>query len=350
MIVACVSIYDERVEQAIKGIENLRPNVDKYVVIADKSVTDVQKLKLRILGCEVHVCPFEDNLMLLHNQCLDKCQEGDWAIIYDPDEFFNDQFCRDVREICGKASEEEIDMLLVNVHDVLFDEKGTKTEKLSWFYKNLIFRKREGVRYTSDSEMKKIHESLQLPSGASVMKLDKEKYWYHHEKQWHEVWERAARNVFICGGGHDLGTQNPFWRPLREICNELGLDTWAKARAYFRKGNIDPRLKMWLWFTRYDGYLYQREMMEFGRWYFEYLHPEEAEGWKLMGLVKGSVIEVTWYVEETYETILGRNADEKGKENYVKAILNGKILREDLPNILRASEEYQQKFLKKPLP
>lgn len=343
-IVACVCVYDERVEQAIEGIVKLRPYVDRYVVIADETVTEEQQQKLYDLNCGIYFHAFKDNLMELHNFCIDKCTEEDWVIIHDPDEFFNEIFCRDVREICGKADEEGVGLLLVNVHDILIKKDGARVENPSWFFKNLIFKKKGNVYYTSGSEAKKIHELLMFPAGTKIKKLDKGKYWYEHVKFWHEVWERAGRNVFICGGGMDLGTQNPSWRGLRDLCNELGLDTWAKARAYFRRGNIDPRLKMWFWFNRYDGFIYQREMMEFGRWYFEYLHPEEAEGWEPKGLVKGSTSEVMWYVQETYENILGRIPDEKGKETYVKAIVEGSIGREDLPNILRNSEEYKEKW------
>ena len=41
--------------------------------------------------------------------------------------------------------------------------------------------------------------------------------------------------------------------------------------------------------------------------------------------------------------MLGRHADQEGKEAYTKAILEGKIRKEDLPDILKRSREYMEK-------
>ena len=50
------------------------------------------------------------------------------------------------------------------------------------------------------------------------------------------------------------------------------------------------------------------------------------------------------YVQKCYETILARSPDPDGKEHYTKSILTKYIKREDLPNILKASQEYKEKF------
>lgn len=206
------------------------------------------------------------------------------------------------------------------------------------------FKYEGGVHYEGVGEVKEVHEMLVLPPGTRQAALPR-KYYYEHVKGEHEVWERAARNVFIAGGGNNVGTRNKSWRPLREICDDLGLTNWPKAREYFRRGNIDSRLKKWLWDNRYEGFDYQHEMMEFGRWYFEYLHPEEAEGWKpVTELTPGSPAEVMRFVEQTYLDVLGRHADQKGKEAYTRAILADQLRREDLPAVLRQSPEYQERF------
>jgi len=348
MLVACVGVYGERVDQAIVCIKRLRPYVDRYVVIVDESVTEEQKQKLRDLGCEVYFHPWEDSTVKMRNQYLQKCQTDDWVIVHDPDEWFNEQFCKDVRRICEKAKREGIDLLLINAHDILIKEDGTREETVSTFFKNLIFRKRLGTHYEGVGKAKVLHETLIIPGLQKTVKLPP-KYWYEHVKYWYEVWERAARNVFIAGGGNNAGERNPSWKPLRKICDELGLDTWPKAREYFRKGNIDPRLKEWLWENRSEGFDYDHEEMEFGRWYFEYLHPEEAKFpdgrvWKPVFEVDlNSPAGIMKYVEKCYLEILGRHADQEGKEAYTKAILEGKIRKEDLPNILRRSREYMER-------
>lgn len=349
LIVGCVGLYGERVDQASVGIKRLRPHLDRYVVIVDKSVTEEQKQHLKDLGCEVYFHPWEDSMVKMRNQYLEKCQTDDWIIVHDPDEWFCEKFCEDVREICEKAEKDDLSLLLINSHDILYQEDGTKTESVSDFFKNLIFRKREGTLYEGVGEVKEVHETLMIPGLARAVRLPKEAYWYEHVKYWHEVWERAARNVFLAGGGNNVGKGNPSWKPLREICDDLGLDNWPKAREYLREGGIDPLLKIWLWENRFEGYDFDHEEMEFGRWYFEYLHPEEGEFpdgkvWEpVQEIPAGSPPEVMRYVEQTYMEILGRHADQAGKEAYTNAILGGQLKREDLPEHLKRSPEYRQK-------
>jgi len=349
MIVACIGVYGERVDQAIVGIKRLRPYVDRYVVIVDESVTEEQKQKLKDLGCEVYFHPWEDSTVKMRNQYLQKVQTDDWVIVHDPDEYFNEQFCRDVRKICEEAEREGVDLLLINSHDILYQPDGTKSETASTFFKNLIFKKRLGTHYEGVGQAKVLHETLIIPNMRGVKKLDPNKYWYEHVKYWHEVWERAARNVFIAGGGNNAGEKNPSWKPLKEICESLGIKTWPQLREYMRKGNVDMRLKEWMWENRFEGFDYDHEEMEMGRWYFEYLHPEEAKFpdgrvWKpVLEVDPNSPAGIMKYVEKCYLEVLGRHADQEGKEAYTKAILEGRIRKEDLPDILRRSREYIEK-------
>ncbi|MCW4049218.1 MAG: DUF4214 domain-containing protein [Candidatus Bathyarchaeota archaeon] len=353
MIVGCVGVYGERIDQATVCIKRLRPHVDRYVVIVDGSVTEKQKQSLRDLGCEVYFHPWEDSMVKMRNQYLEKCQTDDWIIVHDPDEWFCEKFCEDVREICEKAEKDDLALLLINSHDTTIKEDGSRDESVSDFFKNLIFQKKEGTSYEGVGEVKEVHETLIIPGLTKAVRLPKEEYWYEHTKYWHEVWERAARNVFMAGGGNNAGTRNPSWRPLRDICDELGLDTWPKAREYFRKGDIDPRLKQWLWDNRFEGFDFDHEEMEFGRWYFEYLYPEEREFtdevWEpVYEIPIGSPAELMNYVEKTYIELLGRHADQAGKEYYTNAILEGLLRREDLPDIIKQSLEYQQKVAEPP--
>jgi len=345
MLVACIGLYGERVEQALVGINRLRPHVDRYVVVIDETVTKEQKQKLREAGCEVYFHKWEDSMVRMRNQYLEKVQTDDWVIVHDPDEVFCMPFCKDARELCMKAGEKNIDLLLINSHDCTIKADGSKDESVSDFFKNLIFRKRDGTCYQGVGEVKEVHETLMMPNvPVRTVRLNKDKYWYEHTKYWHEVWERAARNVFMAGGGNNSGTKNPSWKPLREICDSLGLDNWTKARDYFRKGKIDPQLIKWLWENRTEGWDYEHEELEFGRWYFEYLHPEESEDWKPITEVPiGHPTEVMRYVEEVYMNVLGRHADQEGKEAYMRAIVEGKLRREDFPLILKSSPEYMQR-------
>jgi len=146
---------------------------------------------------------WEDSMVKMRNQYLEKCQTDDWVIVHDPD--FNEQFCKDVRDLCKKAEEKGIDLLLINSHDITIKEDGSKDSSISDFFKNLIFRKREGTRYEGVGEVKEVHETLIIPGITRAVRLPKDKYWYDHVKYWWEIWERAARNVFIAGGGNNVG-------------------------------------------------------------------------------------------------------------------------------------------------
>jgi len=348
MLVAAIGLYGERVKQALVGIKRLIPNVDRYVVIADESVTKKQIKELKSVGCEVYVHPWLDSMVKMRNQYLQKVQTNDWVIVHDPDEWFNEAFCKDARNLCKKAEANGFHLLLINSHDATIKEDGSRDESISDYFKNLVFHKTEGTHYEGVGEVKEVHEQLIIPGLTQALRLPK-KYWYEHTKYWWEVWERAARNTFIAGGGNNRGEQNPSWKPLRRICSELELETWPQTRAYFRKGKIDKRLLEWLWENRFEGWDFDHEEMEFGRWYFEYLHPEEAKFedgrvWQPVTEIKeGSPQEVMQYVENIYMQLLGRHADQPGKEAYTKAILEGRLRREDLPQLLKQSAEYLSK-------
>lgn len=200
MLVGCIGIYGERVDQALIGIKRLRPYVNRYVVIVDDTVTETQRKMLRDAGCEVYYHKFEDSMVKMRNQYLAKVQTGDWCIVHDPDEIFNDQFCANVGDLCKKAEEDGVDLLLINSHDTTVQNDGTTSATVSDFYKNLIYRKLAGTHYVGSGEVKEVHEELVIPGIKKQVRIDK-RYWYEHVKYWHEVWERAMRNVFMGGGG-----------------------------------------------------------------------------------------------------------------------------------------------------
>lgn len=353
MIVGCIGLYGERVEQALVGIKRLRPYVDRYVVITDESVTESQKQQLQAAGCEVYFHPWLDSTVKMRNQYLQKCQHGDWIVVHDPDEWFSESFCKDLRQVLAEAEKDNIRVLLINSHDTWRRLDGKVETGVSTFYKNLIVHYETDAYYegVGEGEDSKVgwHEVLRMPLGSLTARLP-DKYWYEHVKEEHEVWERAMRNAFIAGGGNDRRDSNPSWKPLRAICESLGLETWTKLREYLRKGKIAPQLKEWFWENRFEGFDYDHEEMEGGRWYFEYLHPEEAKFpdgrvWKpVLEVLEGSEVEVMRYVEDVYMKVLHRHADQQGKEAYATAIIQGRLKRELLPLVIQQSQEYQQRF------
>lgn len=157
-----------------------------------------------------------------------------------------------------------------------------------------------------------------------------------------------SRNLFIGGGGDNCGDLNPYWVELRQICDELGIKTWKEFEEYLKKGNVDPKLKAWLIKAlQAPPTDYGTETRETAKYYFA-LHPNEITP-EIDYLLKHPPkmtreIEIENYVRKCYFAVLGRHPDREGLEYYKKLILEGAIKQEDLPNILRSSKEYRQKF------
>ena len=348
MLVFCQMTSPDRIDGTLEMAARIRPYVDRIVIIVNE--TKYEKLgpedeqSLLNIGCEVYKRLWNDNFPDARNAYLEKCQHDDWVIVTDSDEFLNKKLCQDLRKIIEEAERKGYHMLLVNSHDVLYRQDGTKQETKSDFFKNLIFKKREGVYYEGVGETKNVHETLRVPPGTVQIRLNSKEYWYTHVKHEWQIWERAARNVFIGGGGNNVGKKNKAWIELRKICNELGIYEWHDFRKYMYQGNIDQKLKEWLINNRYEGYDYEHEMLEMFRWYFEYLHPEEKpEGIEPVYQIKDEKKEIYRFIEHAYLKVLGRHADDFGKDYYAKAILEGRIKKEELEDILRRSTEYQEK-------
>jgi len=279
MIVFCQGTYNERVKQTHVCLIKMRAHVDRCVVIVDQSVTEKQRKMLKGAGAEVHYREWKDDFPGMRNHYINLCKVGDWVCVSDPDEWYDEHLATDLRSILPKYEREGVNTLFVNSHDIWHKLNGQIYRLKSSFYKKLIFKKTPGTRYNGVGHFGVVHEHLSIPGEVSRRLPDK--YFYEHHKFDHEVWERAARNVYIGGGGDNMGDRNPAWNELRSVCRSLGINPWSQMRDYMRKGNIDQRLKNWLVKNSKDTNNYEHEMMEMGKWYFEYLHPEENTcGWK----------------------------------------------------------------------
>jgi len=85
-----------------------------------------------------------------------------------------------------------------------------------------------------------------------------------------------SRNMFVGGGGPNLGTKNPRWVKLRALCKELGINSWHEFDKYLLGGNIDSRIKeMMFEFKDLDGWDGASEHRELYKLYFDIYHPEE---------------------------------------------------------------------------
>jgi len=344
MIVYIQATYLERKSQTLEGLRRIHDYVDRCVIVSSEPYEDWSELT-QFQKAEYHQEPWVDDFPAYRNKCLENASPNDWVCVADPDEWYSESFCHDVRRIIEEADKQDIGLLLINSHDFFETEDGKTEERISTFFKNLIFKYTPEVHYEGVG-IGRVHESLIFPPGTKSATLPR-KYYYEHHKTWLEEKERAFRNVWIAGGGNNAGTINPRWTPLREITHRLELKTWAEARAYLRQGNIDKALLQWIIDSKDQrGWDWQNEMQDCFR-YYKRLHPEEVEGYEIDPTLKpafGSPPEVMEYVEKCYLEVLGRHADTGGKISYTNEILTGRIKREDLPKTLMLSEEYKLKF------
>lgn len=345
-VVYCMNFYEERMAQVKRCIERVRPFVDRCVLVYDDSVSKQSKEWLRQWACELYYRKWDNHFSKQRNEYLNHINEGEWVLVSDPDELHSETLLKDLHAIIENADRRGISILGINSRDITITLDGQENRATSTWFKQLLFKFEEGVRYVGC-----VHETL-LPgvNGWRAADLDK-RYYYEHFKKQAEIWERAARNFHCGGGGNNLKEKNPIWPEYREIILEVGgfrLEDWPRMREYLRKGSIAPGIKDFLIKYRNRNRIpdADTEIREYFRYYFEVLHPEEnTEGWKSEPEEPpaGSWAEIRSYVEKCYLEILGRHADEKGKEIYTQHILNGRIKREDLPTILKESEEYKRK-------
>jgi len=348
-IVYCMMFYGERVAQVKKCLKRVAPYVQRCVLVHDGTVeaSDMEELfQLSQQKAEFVYRPWEDHFSKARNAYLEHVNEGEWVLVSDPDELFSLSFLEDIRAILTEAEKQGINILGMNSHDITTELDGRITKTVSQWYKQLVFKMEEGVRYVN-----KVHETL-LPGlhGWRIENLNPQYYYYNHIKNMVEVKERGARNVFIGGGGLCVLEMNPMYQQwhrwatlhLRELG---GVADWPHMRAYIRKGNIHPDLKQIFIIHRNDnGWDWENESRDPFLWY-KALFPDEMKEWDSNPgpPSKGSPPEVMAFVEEQYLQILGRPADAVGKQHYTGAIVSGIIEREELPAILKASDEYQEK-------
>jgi len=347
-IVYCMTFYGERVAQVAKCLKRVVLYVNRCVLVHDgtpKASQIDQLYKLSNRKAEFVYRKWDDRFAKQRNAYLDHVEEGEWVIVSDPDELFSLSFVTDIRTILMDAEKQGINSLLINTHDVIKELDGKTTRNVSNRFKQLIFKYEEGVRYVGS-----VHETL-LPGihGWRSANLDP-RYYYEHHKTMLDIKESGARNVFCGGGGNNVKERNPLyvqWQAwaIAHIFALGGVADWPHMRDYIRKGHIDEDLKQFFIDHRNDsGWDYENESRDPFTWY-SILFPEEMKGWesKPEPPSKGSPSEVMAYVEQQYLQILGRKADDKGKQLYTDSILVGNIKREQLPEMLKNSEEYKQK-------
>lgn len=344
----CQMTYKEDLHKTIENVKNAAKYVDVCIVVYDQTLGADDIKSLKDAGAYVVYSKWEDNFPKQRNRYLAEALSfgSRWVLVSDPDEHFDENFLKAIRFICAQAEQTNIDLLLINARDIFTDdENGNVLEKPNevrgTYYKNLLFRLTPNTHYIGIGETKNLHEQLIGPMRPARLP---EQFFYRHIKSHVEIWEHATRNVFVGGGGMNLGDSVPHYKEFKDIMNRLNLKTWREFRAYLIDGNIDNELKNFIIKHRNDvGHDYDSEYREMFKWYFQILHPEENVD-KLTVDAREQPKEYTGVdkiVNDIYIKVLRREVDSDGLKHYGSMIKENKLKPEELEKILMNSSEYR---------
>lgn len=286
-IAFCQATYDKDFEQTKECITRLSPYVDSVIMTYDQTLTDDQLKWLQYNADTYKIVSvyhkFEDNLPEMRNSYVKKAKElgMDWICVSDPDELYSEELARGLRSIIEKHGEiEGYNMLAVSVRDQFdaiewLDELDRLKEcpggyrETDYWKPLLILKLQPDLVYKGVGKKENVHETVYSKIPFNSMNLDK-KYFYVHKKSALKIWRNAARNMFIGGGGDNVGEVNPLWVKLRDICGKLGIENWGQFEEFIVKGmgqwlldkelykeyNIDKESidKFNGWKTKFDEY------------------------------------------------------------------------------------------------
>lgn len=253
-IAYCQATYSRDLEETKLCIQRVSPYVDCTIISYDQSVSDSQlkwfednrdKYKLELARYE-----WIDDMPEMRNSYLNKAKElgMDWICVSDPDELYSEDLCKNLRDLIEKYNFEGYNMIGVPCRDdfinkLWLDELDLAKEqpggKETDFWKPILILKASGnridIRYEGVGKEKNVHETVISGCRVKSINLDK-KYYYTHRKNALKVWRNAARNMFIGGGGDNVGDENTLWTRLRSICNEMGINDWHSFEKFVEKG------------------------------------------------------------------------------------------------------------------
>jgi hypothetical protein len=362
--------YDEQFEGTKRCVEEIAPYVDYCIIVCEKQrpfTEEQKKTLLRHPNVILMEEEYHDNLPEFRNIYLNKAREimkqqgkPAWLCVSDSDEFYSEELRKNLRRLIAEYDAKGYTQLGVRclegfeVRDWMDDvdklkESATNLRQSNYF-KSLIFRICcDQLHYAGiGNPPYAVHEWWGCPVHPWKPIYLPPHLTYSHIKSSLTIWRNSARNVYLNGGGNNLGDKVPEWVELRSICNALGISCWREYEAYLKRGNVDPLLKKFLIkcleMPRTDFGVEYRQM---SLWYWA-LHPDELTPEILYKIKNPPKLtpeqEVEYFVIRSYRDCLGREPDDAGRRHYTQAILEGRIKREDLPKILMMSEEYRQKF------
>ena len=362
-LIFCQATFNQDLEDTKKCIERVGPYVDEVVIAYDQSLSPSEVAELQALHVVTVFFEWHDNMPLMRQAYLVSAKErgADWIAVSDPDELYSEELCKNLRHFIEEADSLGYNLLPIHCMDqfdnVEWLDELDKLKETPGGYREtdfwkplLVFKVYPDTHYEGVGVKKNVHEMLKQSTEMKARNLPKE-YPYVHHKSALRIWRNAARNMFIGGGGDNVGDLNPHWGKLRRICASVGIEAWPAFEEQVKKGSF-TLLQPWLlealqapptnWGT---------ETRETAKWYYA-LHKDEVTP-EILEKIKTPPkltpeMEVENFVTRAYFEVLGRHPDEQGKNQYTQAIIKGQLKREELVGILRQSPEFKQRFLQAP--
>ena len=127
-----------------------------------------------------------------------------------------------LRDIIAEAEVEGFNKIDIQCQLVYFSGENKVSSELRPFWKPLIFKNEDGVRYEGSP-----HEVLHNPNGWREKKIGSKDVFYAHVRQKNIVWPKGARN-FVVSGGAMLYDKNPHYVEFKEALKQDGQPESAK--------------------------------------------------------------------------------------------------------------------------
>ncbi len=360
-IAYCQSTFRDDFDDTMLCIERVSPHVDFTVIAYDGSLTDRQIQWLMVNSEKFNLHPvrfkWEDDMPKMRNSYLEEAKRlgAEWAVVSDPDELFSEELAKNLRQLIESHDMQGFNLLPIHARDQFEDveflddldllkETPGGYRETSFWKPLLCFKVYPDLHYEGVGAEGKVHEVLKSSAAWNHQNLPKE-FYYTHRKSALRIWRNAARNMFIGGGGDNVGQLNRYWTKLRLIMPTIGVFGWNDFESFIKEGNAPEEFKEWLldalqapptnWGT---------ETRQVAKWYYA-LHREEVTP-EVMEAIENPPamtreIEVENYVTRCYFEVLGRHPDEAGRQRYANLILEGTLPRENLPMVLKQSAEYR---------
>jgi len=356
----CQCTFARDVQRTLECISLMSEHVDYVFIIADESVSPSQ-LELissnfdNVITKRVH---FTDDIPAFRNNYLELCEQYkvDWVLVSDPDELFCHEFARDLRKIIDDLERGGFNLAGINCREQfeavewldeldLLEQCPTGYQK-SEYYKHLLFKMREGLRYVGIG-IGRVHETFNIQHGWKV-KLLPDKYYYVHRKSALDIWRNAARNMVIAGGGNNVGDVNPYWTKLRTLMQKYGIKSWMELERCIKERDVPSEMANFfiecLDAPRTNWGIETRMLSKFFLFYNrEYLTPDVLS--KVREIPKQDKESAAReFVRRCYFSLLARHPDVAGGEYYTQKLLSGDMSEEDVAVAIAESAEFKERM------